>query len=75
MLEPDDGKLSSPVLRGEGGSDAPDLPGNLQQLTVWSLSVNCWGRQIGRLGYQQLGFIINKPPDLAKVAQIYMVFR
>jgi hypothetical protein len=26
-LEPDDGKLSSPVLRGEKGSNALDLPG------------------------------------------------
>ena len=26
MLEPDDGKLSSPVLRGEGVSNDPDLP-------------------------------------------------
>ena len=25
MLEPDDGKLSRPVLRREGGSDASDL--------------------------------------------------
>jgi len=27
MPEPDDGKLSSPVLRGERGRKAPDLPG------------------------------------------------
>ena len=25
-LEPDDGKLSRPVLRGEGSRKAPDLP-------------------------------------------------
>lgn len=28
-LEPDDGKLSSPVLRGERGSNASDLLGNI----------------------------------------------
>ncbi len=27
MLEPYDGKLSRTVLRGEGGREAPDLPG------------------------------------------------
>ena len=27
MLEPDAGKLASPVLRGLGGSNAPRLPG------------------------------------------------
>ena len=27
MLEPCDGKLSSTVLRGERGQEAPDLPG------------------------------------------------
>ena len=30
MLEPDDGKLSCPVLRGEWGSNAPDLLDKLQ---------------------------------------------
>ena len=29
MLEPDDGKLSSPVLRGLSGRKAARLPGNL----------------------------------------------
>jgi hypothetical protein len=29
MLEPDDGKLSCPVLRGEWGSNAPDLLDNI----------------------------------------------
>ena len=27
LLEPYEGKLSRTVLRGEGGSNAPDLPG------------------------------------------------
>ena len=29
-LEPDDGKLSSPVLRGGSGSNAPPLPDPLE---------------------------------------------
>ena len=34
MLEPYDGKLSSTVLRGERGSNVPDLP-DLERLEKW----------------------------------------
>ena len=34
LLEPYDWKLSRTVLRGERGSNAPDLPGNSSGLSV-----------------------------------------
>lgn len=34
MLEPDDGKLSSPVLRGVGGSNTARLPGTVASSTA-----------------------------------------
>ena len=41
MLEPYEGKLSCTVLRGEGGSNALDLPDNLIQNEVANLLVIC----------------------------------
>ena len=38
MLEPYEGKLSRTVLRGERGSNTPDLPGDQMALSHQSLS-------------------------------------
>ena len=63
MLEPCDGKLSSTVLRGERGREAPDLPGQRQCFTKTSqrsrLSFRNWKRTVSR----QLTFYIRLPNE------------
>jgi uncharacterized protein (DUF1330 family) len=58
VLEPDDGKLSSPVLRGLSGRKAARLPGKLES---WSSSHQVTGFR-GLIGQVELRSMCSSPP-------------
>ncbi|EOS14173.1 hypothetical protein C803_04999 [Parabacteroides goldsteinii dnLKV18] len=47
LLEPYDAKVSCTVLRGERGSNTPDLPDN--NLAVWD-KIKMWDPELGSAG-------------------------
>lgn len=57
MLKPDDVKVSSPVLMGVRGSDAPILPSQAQEnYPMWASAI------AGQMGEKtDSGFILNEP--------------